>query len=671
MEHSSKISFTDVKPILDLNELRITQPKFVESIINDPLNVLPQHPNKKIIGSLGENIHNPRTLTCKSLSKLIAVEGIVTSVSTVKPKLVKSVHFSEKTKIFYEKEYRDATMISKLPITNTVYPTKDANGPLNTEFGMSTFIDYQNVVIQELVETSPLGQLPRSMEAILSDDLINRVKPGDRVRLIGVYKPLVGMSNEFPKKFKSVLIVNNIEFINLDSAHMKVNIEKINELTFQQLGEKGLEGIVVECEENLQSKKFGEFDIKENASQTEKNNSSTNQNLIQSEHVIREISKRKDILNLVANSIAPSIYGHTNIKRAIALMLVGGNEIIRNNLSKTRGDINILLVGDPGTAKSQLLRYVKSISPLCINTTGRGSTGVGLTAAVVFDKDTGDKRLEAGAMVIADRGIVCIDEFDKMNDDDRVALHEVMEQQTISISKAGISTTLNARCTVLAAANPILGYYKETYSPSHNIGLPESLLSRFDLIFIVLDRGDDERIADHILNKREDTHQLFLREYLKTAKEMKPTLTDRAGIAISKSFVELRQEKKLSVNVTPRMLETLIRLSTAIAKIKLSNFVEEEDALEAIKILRETLEFKVTKEIVQEKKEEEQNVDELISSVLYSYKENHPETNSISFDDFCKEVNDLNVSPAQIRSVLNYLHSIDVILFYDNTIFFL
>ncbi|KCZ74787.1 hypothetical protein H311_04245, partial [Anncaliia algerae PRA109] len=310
MEHSNKISFTDVKPILDLNELRITQPKFVESILNDPLNVLPQHPNKKIIGSLGEHIHNPRTLTCKSLSKLIAVEGIVTSVSTVKPKLVKSVHFSEKTKIFYEKEYRDATMISKLPITNTVYPTKDANGPLNTEFGMSTFIDYQNVVIQELVETSPLGQLPRSMEAILSDDLINRVKPGDRVRLIGVYKPLVGMSNEFPKKFKSVLIVNNIEFINLDSAHMKVNIEKINELTFQQLGEKGLEGIVVECEENLQSKKFGEFDIKENASQTEKNNSLTNQNLIQSEHVIREISKRKDILNLVANSIAPSIYGH-------------------------------------------------------------------------------------------------------------------------------------------------------------------------------------------------------------------------------------------------------------------------------------------------------------------------------------------------------------------------
>ncbi|TQS35942.1 hypothetical protein Golomagni_03622 [Golovinomyces magnicellulatus] len=569
-------------------------------------------------GSFGQYFCNPRTLSSSFLNRMVSLEGIVTRCSLVRPKVIKSVHYNEKKKAFHFREYKDQTMTASGPSTSSVYPQEDESGnPLITEYGYCTYRDHQTISLQEMPERAPPGQLPRGVDVILDDDLVDKCKPGDRVQLVGIYRSLGNRnSSHNTALFKTVILANNVV----------------------SLSSKSGGGIAAAT--------ITDIDIRN----------------------INKISKKKKLFDLLSQSLAPSIYGHEYVKKAILLMLLGGQEKNLENGTHLRGDVNILMIGDPSTAKSQLLRFVLNTAPLAIATTGRGSSGVGLTAAVTSDKETGERKLEAGAMVLADRGVVCIDEFDKMSDIDRVAIHEVMEQQTVTIAKAGIHTSLNARCSVIAAANPIFGQYDTHKDPHKNIALPDSLLSRFDLLFVITDDIEDTRdrqISEHVLrmhryrqpgtedgapvreqaqqslgigvdveadaNRISDVYEKynqmlhagvtvtsgrganrkvevlsipFVKKYIQYAKSrIKPVLSPEASDRISAIYVALRNDdmqgnQRKTSPMTVRTLETIIRLSTAHAKCRLSNRVEEVDALAAESILR----FALFKEVYEDEK---------------------------------------------------------------------
>ncbi|KAI9754824.1 MAG: MCM DNA helicase complex subunit [Lichina confinis] len=567
------------------------------------------------IGSFGEFACNPRTLSSAHLNHMICLEGIVTKCSLVRPKVVKSVHYNERKDMFHFREYKDQTMTATGAVNTSVYPQEDEEGnPLITEYGYCTYRDHQTISIQEMPERAPAGQLPRGVDVIMDDDLVDRAKPGDRIQLVGVYRSLGNRNaGSGSSTFRTLIMANNVMMLSSKSGG-------------------GVAQTIIT-----------DTDIRN----------------------INRVSKKKNVFDLLSQSLAPSIYGHDHIKKAILLMLLGGMEKNLDNGTHLRGDVNILMVGDPSTAKSQLLRFVLNTAPLAIATTGRGSSGVGLTAAVTSDKETGERRLEAGAMVLGDRGVVCIDEFDKMSDIDRVAIHEVMEQQTVTIAKAGIHTSLNARCSVIAAANPIYGQYDPHKDPHRNIALPDSLLSRFDLLFVVTDDIDDVRdrqISEHVLRMhryrqpgseegapvREQSQQMlgvgleeesnagrptevyekynvmlhagvtittgrgaarrvevlsipFIKKYLQYAKSrIKPVLTKGAADQIVTTYSALRNDElegnqRRTSPMTARTLETLIRLATAHAKCRLSNRVDERDATAAESILRYAL-FKEVEE---------------------------------------------------------------------------
>ncbi|XP_023068764.1 DNA replication licensing factor MCM3 isoform X2 [Piliocolobus tephrosceles] len=568
-------------------------------------------------GSFGSKHVSPRTLTSCFLSCVVCVEGIVTKCSLVRPKVVRSVHYCPATKKTIERRYSDLTTLVAFP-SSSVYPTKDEeNNPLETEYGLSVYRDHQTITIQEMPEKAPAGQLPRSVDVILDDDLVDKAKPGDRVQVVGTYRCLPGKKGGYTSgTFRTVLIACNVKQMSKD-AQPSFSAEDIAKI-----------------------KKFSK-------------------------------TRSKDIFDQLARSLAPSIHGHDYVKKAILCLLLGGVERDLENGSHIRGDINILLIGDPSVAKSQLLRYVLCTAPRAIPTTGRGSSGVGLTAAVTTDQETGDRRLEAGAMVLADRGVVCIDEFDKMSDMDRTAIHEVMEQGRVTIAKAGIHARLNARCSVLAAANPVYGRYDQYKTPMENIGLQDSLLSRFDLLFIMLDQMDpeqDREISDHVLRMhryrapgeqdgdamplgsavdilatddpnfsqedQQDTQiyekhdnllhgtkkkkekmvsAAFMKKYIHVARIIKPVLTQESATYIAEEYSRLRSQDSMSSDtartspVTARTLETLIRLATAHAKARMSKTVDLQDAEEAVELVQYAYFKKV---LEKEKKRKKRSEDE-------------------------------------------------------------
>jgi DNA replication licensing factor MCM7 len=417
----------------------------------------------------------------------------------------------------------------------------------------SKFVKYQEAKIQESPEEVPQGSTPRTLVVHLKGTLTRAIKAGDSVTVTGIFLPEPNTSHKSAQR--SPLLTS----IYLHVQHVRQNKQSYKEMVLSEDQRAVLDAVTAEG----------------------------------------------DIYGRLATSIAPEIYGHEDVKKALLLSMVGGVTRHLPDGMKMRGNVHVCLMGDPGVAKSQLLRYVAYISPRAVYTTGKGSSGVGLTAAVMKDPTTGEMTLEGGALVMADRGVCCIDEFDKMEETDRTSIHEVMEQQTVSIAKAGITTTLNTRTTLLAAANPAFGRYDVRRSPAENINLPAALLSRFDILWLILDRPNPEAdlsLAQHVLTvHREGRAPLpaaaqmplsadVLRAYIAAAKRHDPIIPASLTDYLAAVYAEMRAEEAASdvphSYTTARTLLSILRLSQALARLRFSDAVEQSDVDEALRLLR-------------------------------------------------------------------------------------
>jgi replicative DNA helicase Mcm len=487
-----------------------------------------------------------RKLGSKQMGKLVMIEGIVVRATPVRP-MVMTAAFRCKRCGTINRVDQTGQFLKTPPVCAS--PDCGRDGPFEFVQDESTFIDSQDLRLQEKPEDLPPGQLPRTLSTkLVGYEIVDVARPGDHVAIVGVVRAfapsLMGMGKL--RTFILQLDANSIEVLGKEPETTPPSLEE--------------------------------------------------------EEKILALAKDPLVHRKIMNSIAPSIYGYEHIKESIMYLLFGGVSKSLPDIS-IRGEMNALLIGDPGTAKSQLLQYVARIAPRGLYTSGRGTTAAGLTAAVVREKG-GSMSLEAGALVLADKGIACIDEMDKMRPEDRVAIHEAMEQHTVSVAKGGIVATLNARTAILAAANPALGRYEPHRTVAENISLPVTILSRFDLIFVLRDvpnKDTDGKMADHILEiHRRGSSPVeapieaeLMRKYVSYAKSIKPVLSSSALKHLSDFYLAMRSASETEgspVAITARQLESLVRIAEARARVALRKEVSAEDAEAAITIMKRSLE---------------------------------------------------------------------------------
>lgn len=523
----------------------------------------------QIILSSDSNYISMRELKSEVVSRLIKIPGIIVSASQKKTKAIKmSIQCRSCQTIIPNISTKPGLEGYALPRRCSSMQAGAPSCPLDPFFIMPDkcdCINFQFLKLQELPEGIPQGEIPRHLTLYCDRYLCERVFPGSSVYILGIY-----------------------------------SIRKANKVSRKQNREKGNSGVrapyirVVGIQ--VDSDGIGIQSCKSISAEEE--------------DLFRRMAASPNIYDRLSKSIAPSIYGSLNIKKAIACLLFGGSRKKNPDGIIRRGDINVLLLGDPGTAKSQFLKFVERVSPIGVYTSGKGSSAAGLTASVVRDPSSRNFVMEGGAMVLADGGVVCIDEFDKMREDDRVAIHEAMEQQTISIAKAGITTTLNTRCAVLAAANSIFGRWDETKGED-NIDFMPTILSRFDMIFIVKDVHNEQRditLAHHIIKVHMNGNQLnddpkndelqldLLKKYINYCRtRCGPRLSIEAGEKLKKSYVMMRSgankhekesNKKSSIPITVRQLEAIIRISESLAKMQLLPFATETHVNEALRLFQ-------------------------------------------------------------------------------------
>lgn len=516
--------------------LKLEHPDYAEKIHDDIRIRIGNFPGQRTL----------RDVDAELIGKLVSVSGMVVRASEVKP-MADSLAFRCPEGHIQYMEQKD------LEIKKTIH-CDNCQNEAEIDLVKSKFNDFQIVRMQELPEDLPPGQLPHYSDIMLTHDLVDNARPGDRIILTGIVRIEQDYENIKIKirLFRLRLQGNNIEFLG------------------GRIGDKDVrttERLAITTEDEIQ---------------------------------IKRMANGQDAYEKLIVSVGPHVYGHDIIKEAILLQIIGAPGRELDDGTKIRGDINLFLVGDPGTAKSELLKYAARVAPRGLYTSGRGSTAAGLTAAVIRDK-SGMMMLEAGAVVLGDQGLVCIDEFDKMKPEDRSALHEVMEQQTCSVAKGGIVATLNARTSILAAANPLLGKYDPFRNITENVNLPIPLLTRFDLVFAIRDepkKEADSQIARHILGiHRRGTYAVtpildidMLGKYLAYSKRVDPVLSQEAEDKIFDYYLQMRNvESEDMITVTPRQLEALVRLATARARLLLKDEVDVSDAERAVYLVSNML----------------------------------------------------------------------------------